>query len=69
MKRHCLTLIGTLLIATTGWTQGDYYQNIGKIYVVVAVAAVLVAGIGGFLFYLDRRISKMEKQIEDDSRS
>lgn len=48
---------------------GDYYSNVGKIYVVVAVASIVVVGLGIFLFYLQNRISKIEKQINDDNRS
>lgn len=59
--------IWTLPTTLTG--QGDYYENIGKIYVVAGVAGILVVGISLFLIYLDRRISKLEKQIEDDNRS
>ncbi len=34
----------------------------GKIYVVVLVLAVIFAGIIGYLVYLDRKITKLEKQ-------
>lgn len=34
----------------------------GKIYVVVAVLATIFAGLAVFLFLLDRRISKLEKE-------
>lgn len=37
------------------------YQN-GKIYVVVGVLVIILVGILGYLFFLDRKISKIEKQ-------
>ncbi len=42
----------------------DFMRSIGKIYVVVAVILAIFAGIIIFLFYLDRKISRLEKQIE-----
>lgn len=38
------------------------YQS-GKIYVVVTVLAVLFMGITGYLISLDRKIGKLEKEI------
>jgi CcmD family protein len=40
------------------------YQS-GKIYVVVIVIAVILLGIIGYLTLLDRKISKLEKEIEN----
>jgi len=39
----------------------DVMRSNGKIFVVVAVAATVMAGIIGFMVYLDMRIRKMEK--------
>jgi CcmD family protein len=36
----------------------------GKIYVVVAVLAIVFAGLGLFLFYLDRKLLSLEKKID-----
>ncbi|MES2591820.1 MAG: CcmD family protein [Bacteroidota bacterium] len=38
------------------------YQS-GKIYVVVTVLAILFVGITGYLISLDRKIGKLEKEI------
>jgi len=35
-----------------------------KIYVVVAVLAVILIGLGIYMFSLDRKISKIEKRIK-----
>jgi CcmD family protein len=44
----------------------DFMRNIGKMYVVVAVILAIFIGIILFLIYLDRKISRLEKQIEDN---
>lgn len=44
----------------------DFMRNIGKMYVVVAVILAIFFGIILFLIYLDRKISRLEKQIEDN---
>ncbi len=63
-KRVITTLI--LLLATTAFTYGqtemaDPMRSNGKIYVVVAVLATIFAGIFGYLVYLDRKITRLEK--------
>ncbi|MCE3281066.1 MAG: hypothetical protein K0S44_3257 [Bacteroidetes bacterium] len=39
------------------------YQS-GKIYVVVIVLAVIMLGIFAYLIMLDRKVSKLEKEVE-----
>jgi len=36
-----------------------------KIFVVIAVFSTILIGLAGYLFWLDRRVSKMEKEIND----
>ncbi|MEY2904983.1 MAG: hypothetical protein RJA52_999 [Bacteroidota bacterium] len=43
----------------------DFFSEIGKIYVVVAVISALFLGIVFFLFYLDKKITKLENQIKN----
>ncbi len=57
-----MTLIVPSLMAQAERT--DFMRSIGKIYVVVAVILTIFAGIILFLIYLDRKISRLEKQIE-----
>ncbi len=45
----------------------DIMRSNGKIYVVVAVAALVMFGILVYLAVLDRKISAMEKKIKDKS--
>ncbi len=42
----------------------DDFRKDGKIYVVVTVAAVILAGLFVYLFLLDRKVSKIEKQLK-----
>ena len=42
-------------------------ESYGKIFVVVAVLAVILIGIFGYLFTLDRKISKLEKEVNEKS--
>ncbi|MBC8110399.1 MAG: CcmD family protein [Verrucomicrobia bacterium] len=46
----------------------DVMRSNGKIYVVVGVIALLMAGIIVFLINLDRKISKLEKEVENDTK-
>ncbi|MBE0648900.1 MAG: CcmD family protein [Bacteroidales bacterium] len=40
-----------------------------KIYIVVAVLAVILVGIFVYLFFMDRKVSKLEKEIQEDKRN
>ena len=42
----------------------DRFREDGKIYVVIAVAGIILAGIFIYLFVLDRKVSSIEKQLE-----
>lgn len=43
----------------------DFMRSIGKIYVVVAVIIAVFIGIVFFLIYLDRKLTKLEDQINE----
>jgi len=43
----------------------DAFRADGKIYVVLAVILVLLAGLFLYLYLLDRKISRMEKQYDN----
>jgi CcmD family protein len=42
-------------------------ESYGKIFVVVAVLAVILVGVFVYLYTIDRKISKLEKEIEEKS--
>jgi len=46
-----------------GVEMADQFRADGKIYVVVAVIAIVFLGISLYLVYLDRKISKIEKSL------
>ena len=47
----------------------DGMRSDGKIYVVVAIILTILFGFAGYLFFLDRKIAKIEKQISSKSDS
>ena len=64
-KPTLLTIFLILITATMANAQtemADALRSNGKIYVVVAVLATIFAGIFAYLVYLDRKISKIEKE-------
>jgi len=44
----------------------DFIRSIGKIYVVVAVLVIVLLGLFAYLYFLDRRLTNLEEQIQDD---
>ncbi|HVD97506.1 MAG TPA: CcmD family protein [Cytophagaceae bacterium] len=42
----------------------DDFRKDGKIYVVVAVVSIILAGLFVYLFLLDRKVGKIEKQLK-----
>jgi CcmD family protein len=40
-------------------------ESYGKIFVVVAVLAVILVGIFVYLFTIDRKVRKLEKEVEE----
>ncbi len=45
-----------------GTGEGGIMEQEGKIYVVLSVCLIIFAGLVGYLFMLDRRISRMEQK-------
>ena len=72
IKKIISTLLAGLLLIPTAFCQEesqDFLRSTGKIYVVVAVIAVIFFSIVAFLVYLDRRISRLEKSAENDIKT
>lgn len=61
-----LILSSNLLSAESGAV--DFLRSTGKIYAVVAVVLVVFIGLVLYLFRLDRKISKLEKQITNEEK-
>ena len=65
IKRLLFVLCG-LLINAVAFAQGipeteDLMRSNGKIYVVVAVCLTILTGLFLYIFLIDRRLSKLEK--------
>jgi len=43
----------------------ELFYSSGKIYVVIGVVTFILTGIFAYLFWIDRKVSRMEKQIQD----
>lgn len=66
MKAVLSTIVCILLFVTGAFAQqdvemADTLRSSGKIYVVVAVIALIFIGLVIFLFSIDRRIKKIEQ--------
>lgn len=67
--RHIFTIILCMAISLPAtWAQGnrDYMRETGKIYVVVGVILLIFLGIVWQLVRLDRSLTKIEHQLNDD---
>lgn len=73
MKKIFFTLLVTIISFIHSFAQStqpgvemaDKFRADGKIYVVVAVAGIILCGIFVYLIMLDRKISKLEKEIKE----
>ena len=61
--RALITVLLTILFAQTANAaeMADTFRSNGKIYVVVLVIATIFACIIAFLIYLDRKVSRIER--------
>lgn len=68
MKKGFLTPVLLLLIQTFAMAQevemANDLRSSGKIYIVVAVLCVLFIGLAVYLFSIDKKVSKIEKEIQ-----
>lgn len=49
----------------SGVEMADIMRSEGKIYVLVGIIGIVLGGILVYVIYTDRKISKLEKQLED----
>lgn len=64
MKSIIFTIALLLFSLTDMFGAADHYDSGGKLTTVVICVAVILIGVALFLFYLERRISKLEKEVE-----
>lgn len=61
----CLALLSTTpLFAQTAEAPVDFMRSMGKMYVVVGVIVLVFLGLAACVWYLDRRLTKLEDQID-----
>ena len=68
MKKSLILLLLLLSFVTTFAQQSqsvemaDAFRSSGKIYVVIATIVIIFAGLSIYLFSIDRRLKKIEKE-------
>jgi len=72
LKNTCLILVlllpfSLLAQATEHPEMADLMRQSGKIYVVIAVLTIIFAGIIFYLITIDRKVSGLEKKIQNNS--
>ena len=55
------------LLAQTEVEMADTMRSEGKIYVVVAVLLLILIGLIGYVFLMDRKVRALEKKLKDKS--
>ncbi len=64
-----VSLFALLLAALPAFSQevemADTMRSEGKIYVVVAILVVILVGLIGYVFALDRKASKLERKADE----
>ena len=71
-KKYLFIALAVLMSTTVlgqNVEMADTFRSEGKIYVVVAIILVILAGFILYLFRIDRRLSKMEKRIGDKGQT
>jgi CcmD family protein len=58
-------VVSPVLQAQQEVEMADALRSEGKIYVVVAILLVIFAGIIAYLFSIDRKVSRLEKRVQD----
>lgn len=69
LLKYACSLVTALMLHTMLWAQdakpemADVMRSNGKIYVVVAVCLTILLGLFGYVFFIDRKISRLEKEV------
>lgn len=60
----CFALLFTSPIFAQAEAPVDFMRSMGKMYVVVGVIVLVFLGLAACVWYLDRRLTKLEDQID-----
>jgi hypothetical protein len=67
--RKYLYLLLAMLVNTGAYAQdaemADVMRSNGKIYVIVGIILIVLAGLIAYLFALDRKITKLENKLDN----
>ena len=73
-KMRFFSLVSFVLLSFSVFAQktdqpemADVFRSEGKIYTVVCVLAIVLAGMFVYLFLTEKKLSKIEKQLKDKS--
>lgn len=67
MKKILSLIVIFVLTFEQSYAQGaDFLRSMGKIYSVVAVIAIVFLGIAYYLYRIDRKLTKLENQINNE---
>ena len=58
------TVLKAQEVTNSGVEMADTFRQSGKIYVVVAVVVIIFAGLFIYLFTVDNKIKKLEKEVK-----
>lgn len=69
MKKFSLVTLSLLSLTLAAQAQqpemADTMRSEGKIYVVVAILVVILGGLLGYVFALDRKATRLEKKVDE----
>ena len=73
-KSKCLVLFLMLLNSVAAFAgpqpeMADEMRSEGKIYVVVAIILIVLAGLFIYLFLLDKKVSRLEAQLREKEKT
>ncbi|HLT71389.1 MAG TPA: hypothetical protein VKZ75_01995 [Cyclobacteriaceae bacterium] len=63
-----LLLTGQLARAQEQVEMADAMRANGKIYVIVGIVVIILAGMVAYLFLLDRKITRLENEVESKTK-
>ncbi len=75
MKLSIKTFLAACLVAVISPAHAqnaemaDTFRSEGKIYVVVVIVLIVLAGLISYLFLLDRKLTKLEKMMEEKKQT